>query len=189
MRKLAVLFVFIATAVCLQAQTFSWDIKFLKGSSRESVPINQIIRMETGQDFLLAINPASDCFCYVICYDSDRQIIVLLAGQVKGGNEITLGPIHIDPPSGTETLYVIMSLTRQAKLEDLIQAQKNNPSGRQQATNLYREVVSLQNSASGLGEPASSFVPSGGTSRGNTQENATRFSGKNMYVRAITIRH
>ena len=189
MRKLTFLFVFIAAAVCLQAQTLTWDIKFLKGTSQESIPINQIIRMETGQDFQIKIFPTSGCFCYVIFYDSKRQIAVLHSGQVSGNKEITIEPIHIDPPSGTETVYVIMSLTRQTKLEELILAQKNNPKGRQQANNLYREVVSLQKTASGLGEPASSFVPCGGTNRQIDLKNATLFSGKNMYVRAITIRH
>ena len=189
MKKVAVFLIFFTTTILLQAQTISWDIKFLKGKERESVPINQIIKMETGQNFLIAITPASDCYCYVVCQDSERQIVVLHAAQLKGGNELPLGPYQIEDPPGTETLYVIISQTRQTKLEELIQAQKNNPGARQQANNLYREVVSLQNTASGLGEPASSFVPSGGTSRGNTQENATRFSGKNLYVRAITIRH
>ena len=189
MKKFVVLFVFITTAVCLQAQTLTWDIKFLKGRERESVPINRQISMNTGQVFLLSISPASDCFCYVVCHDSDRQIAVLYDGQLKGGNEKTLGPIEITFPSGTETLYVIISQTRQTKLEGLIQAYKNNLSSRQQANNLYDEVKNLQKTASGLGEPANSFIPGGGTTRGNTQENVTRFSGKNMYVRAITIRH
>ena len=189
MKKLAVLFVFITTAVCLQAQTLTWDIKFLKGRERESVPINGQIGMETGQEFLLAITPASDCFCYVLCYDSGRQIAVLFDGQLKGGSEKPLGPVKLTAPSGTETLYVIMSRTRQIKLEGLIQAQKKNPTARQETNNLYREVVSLQRTTSGLGEPASSFIPGGGTNRGTTPDYVTRFTGKNMYVRPIIIHH
>jgi len=188
MKKAIVLFLFLTAGVCIQAQTLSWDIKFLKGNSKESVPVNQIIRMENGEDFLLVIIPASDCFGYVVYYDSNRDISVLHNAPVKGKNEVFLGPFEVEEPPGTETLYVIISKERQTKLESLIQTFNSNQN-RQNANNLYREVVSLQNTASGLGEPASNFIASGGTSRGSSEEYATRFSGKDIYVRAITIRH
>jgi len=188
MKKAVVLFLFLTAGVCIQAQTLSWDIKFLKGTARESVPINQIIRMENGEDFLITVIPAADCFGYIVCYDSNREISVLYNAPMNGRNEVYFGPFEVEEPQGTETLYVIISLERQTRLESLIQTFNSNQS-RQNANNLYREVVSLQNTASGLGEPASNFIPSGGTSRGSSEEYATRFSGKDIYVRAITIRH
>jgi len=188
MKKITVLFLFLTAGVYIQAQTLSWDIKFLKGTARESVPINQTIRMENGENFLITITPAADCFSFIVCYDSNREISVLYNASMNGKNEVYLGPIKVEDPPGTETLYVIMSKERQTKLEGLIQAFNSNQS-RQNSDNLRREVVSLQNAASGLGEPASSFIASGGTSRGSSEEYATRFSGKDMYVRTITIRH
>jgi hypothetical protein len=188
MKKIAAVLFFIVMAGSLYAQTFTWDIKFLQGNARESVAISRTIRMQNREGFLISITPALDCFCYVVLYDSSREIDVLHDRPLRGGAELYLGPFEIEDPPGTETLYVIMSRERQPGLESLIQSFSNNPS-RQNTNNLYREVVSLQTAASDLGEPASAFIASGGTSRGSTEEYATRFSGKDMYVRAITIRH
>jgi len=189
MKKITAACLFVFAGVCLQAQTLSWEIKFAKGKAQESVPIDKIIRMETGDTFQITITPDADCFAYVICQDSERQIIVLQNRPVAEGNEIRLGPFMIENPPGTETLYVIMSRERQVKLESLIQEYNRNKDSRQHANNLYREIVNLQNTASSLGEPASTFIASGGTTRGGAQENATRFSDKKLYVRPITIRH
>ena len=188
MKKTVALFLFLTAGVFLQAQTLTWDIKFLKGSDKVSVPVNQIITMEDGEDFLLTITPAADCFGYIVYYDSNREISVLHNAPIKRGNEIYFGPFEVEAPPGTETLYVIISLEKQTKLENLIRTFNGNQN-RQNANNLYREVVSLQNTASGLGEPASVFIASGGTARGEYEEYTTRFSEKKMYVRAITIRH
>jgi len=189
MKKISVGLFLIFITTCLQAQNLSWDIKFLQGRNRESVPIARPVRMETGENFLLSIKPAIGCYCYVVCYDSEQRIFVLENKFIEGGIEIRLGPIDITDPSGNETLFVIMSLERQTRLESLIKTYNSNPNSQQNANNLYREVVNLQNSASGLGEPASSFIPGGGTSRSGTEEYVTRFSEKNMYVRPIIIRH
>jgi hypothetical protein len=54
---------------------------------------------------------------------------------------------------------------------------------------LHSKVVHLQIDASGLGEPATVFIPSGGTTRGISQPSVTRFSGKELYVRIIAIQH
>ena len=193
MKKIAFAFFFIFAAVCLQAQTLTWDIKFLKGLSQESEPISQIIRMNTGEFFLISITAASDCFSYVIAYDSERQIHVLHDRPLRRGQEVFLGPITIHDPPGTETIYVIMSLERQAALERLIQNHKNNPGSRQHINSLLREIGRLQNTAAGLGEPPSVYIPGGGTTRSVSGEliveYMTRFTERNNYVRPITIRH
>jgi len=193
MKKItAFLIVLFSAFLRLHAQSLTWDIKFLKGNPQESVPISRQIRMETGETLLLTIKPETDCFCYIVFYDSERQISVLRNAPIQSGVEVRIGPFELEEPSGVETFYVIMSLERQSNLESLIQAFNVNSNSRQNANNLYNEVANLQKTASNLGEPASSFVASGGTTRGMTEETiqqATRFSGKAMYVRAITIRH
>jgi len=193
MKKItAFLIVLFSVFLSLHAQSLTWEIKFLKGNPQESVPVSRQIRMETGETLQLTIQPEIDCFCYVIFYDSERQISVLRNAPIQNGVEVKIGPFELEEPSGVETFYVIMSLARQSNLESLIQAFNANSNSRQNANNLYNEVANLQKSASNLGEPASSFVASGGTTRGTPGETAhfaTRFSGKNIYVRAITIRH
>jgi len=189
MKKIIFGVFFIAAAVSIQAQALSWNIKFFKGKERETVSISRIIRMAKGETFQIAIKPDNDCFCYVVSYDSDRNIFVLKDLFLSGGSEITTDSIEITDPSGTETVYVIMSMKRQTRLENLIKNKKNNPNSQQDANNLYREIIRLQKEASGLGEPANAFIASGGTSRGASEEYATRFTDKDIYVRPITIRH
>ena len=189
MKKNILTIIFIFSAICLQAQDLSWDIKFLKGRERESVSISQIIRMETGEVFQINITPDSDAFCYVMAYDSGRNIYTLHNAPLTAGNEILINQLQLTAPSGTETIYVIMSLERLTRLENLIQTHQSNPNSRQHTDNLRREIINLQNTASRLGEPASSFIPSGGTTRSSAQELVNRFSGVGLYVRTITIRH
>jgi len=147
--------------------------------------------METGEEFLFSIISETNAFCYIVIYDSQRQVIVLHDQPVTALEEMFFGPFKLIEPTGTETIFIVMSNERQTNLENRIQNFNNNPRSRQAANNLHREVVNLQNNVSGLGEPVSSFIPSGGTTRGAAEQEQylTRFSGKNLYVRAITIRH
>ena len=189
MKKAIALILFIACGVCLYAQALSWDIKFLRGNIRESLPISRILQMATGEIFRISITPTSDCFSYIIIYDSERKVQVIHDQPLRRGIELNLGPFLLTAPSGTETIYVIMSLERETRLEQLIQNHKNNPDSRLHSDSLRREVVRLQSEVSRLGEPASTFIPGGGTTRSNTPEYITRFTGRNIYVRTITIRH
>jgi len=148
--------------------------------------------METGESFQIAIKPENDCYCYVISRDSDENILVLKNTFLQGGTEVKTNPpiIQITEPSGTEMVYVIMSLNRLTQLESLINSFNSNRRLQQNANNLYNEVVKLQNEAAERGEPPSAFIiPSGGTSRGVSDEYTNRFTDKNLYVRTITIRH
>jgi len=188
MKKASLTIVLILISVCLYAQNLSWDINFLTGSEQTSTPISQIIRMETGDVFQFSIKSDTDAFCYIICYDSKRDILVLHNGRLTGGGENLFGPFNVEDPSGAETIYIIMSLENLPDLEGLIQ-NFNRAKTRQSTNSLYRAVVNLQNRVSRLGEPKSAFIPIGGTSRSSSQQYVTRFSGSGLYVRAITIRH
>jgi len=192
MKKVITSFTFFIICACIQAQDLAWSINFQKGSDRNSlepVQISQVIRMQTGEFIKFTIQPESNAYCYIILYDSGQKISILF-NELVTRQGMDFGPAEIEEPSGTETIYVILSLERQANLERLIQEFERNPDSGQTGNNLRREVVSLQNSVSRLGEPASSYIQSGGTTRGaSTQQYVTRFSGKNIYVRAIAIRH
>jgi len=190
MKKMVLGVLFVLAAVCIQAQSLSWEIKFFREETKEYIPITGRIQGKEGEAFRIYITPDSDCYCYVVCYDSERQIAVLFNEPMKEKKEVLILNMEIEG-AGTDTLYVIMSRERQTGLESLIKAYNGSPNSQQNANNLYREVVNLQNKASELGEPASAFIAGGGTTRGgnNNQEFATSFSNKNLYVRPITIRH
>jgi len=193
MKKIAAMIVFFTVGFCLHAQTLTWDIEFLKVRTQESLLISEQIRMETGEPFLITVKPESDCFCYVVLYDSSRKITVLKDAPLMGGIEINIGPFELKAPSGTETFYVIMSLERQKKLENLIQTFNRNNSS-QNAINLHSEVANLQKAASDLGEPHTEIIMGSASTRADSSDTVqqtqfTRFSEKAIYVRAITIQH
>ena len=189
MKKIAVLSLFLITGACLYAQTLSWNLRFTRGNAQKTLPVSGIITMETGEVFSIAIKPDADCFSYVVAYDPGRNTTVLHDVPLSKDIQLVLGPVKLTEPGGTETIYVIMSLNRQTKLEKLIKNYSKNPNSREHSDNLQREILSLQSTVSGLGEPASSFIPSGGTTRGSGEEYTNRFSDKSIYVRTITIRH
>ena len=186
MKKLVVVCLLLFTGVCLQAQALSWSIRFFRVKTPETLQINRPIRLEAGEEVLITITPAADCFAYILLYDIEDNFAVGHNGLMKGGEEKPLG-IKIDGPPGTERLYVIMSLTRQTRLESLIQVYSSNKNN-QNKINLRNEIASLQEQVSLLGEPAIKFEATGATMRGQTDE-STFFSGKDMYVRTITISH
>jgi hypothetical protein len=170
-----------------KAQNLTWDIQLQKGREGATIPRSQIITAENGQNISFFISPESDCFCYIISQNSERKIFILHDQPVKSEMEIKVEPLKADNSPGAKTLYVIMSLERQTKLEDAIKSYKSDPGSQRFANNLQGEIAKLQDTASGLGEPASALITSGGTTRG-PEEFLTRFSEKNLYVRTLTIR-
>ncbi|MCL2834163.1 MAG: DUF4384 domain-containing protein [Treponema sp.] len=190
-------FLSIPGAVFSQTKTLDWDIQFFKENSGESLPINRTISMETGERFSLVITPHSDCYCYVFVYTSVQEIYVWYNQDAGKDTPIPLKPLRLTDPSGTETVYVIVSSSRQGELERLISLFKNN-SSRQNTDNLYSEIARLQDAASSQGGPAVPIITNGSTSReagpvnsssGDDKIITAKFSGKDLYVRAIGVRH
>lgn len=192
MKKLFLICLLTGCALGLSAQqvkSLMWEMQVYNGEKWEAIPDSQKITVEAGQEFQVAINQSSDSFCYVLIQDSGRKTAVLHNKSVKRGNGTVLDPLTGNSSgSGVKTLYVIMSLSKQSKLEDFLNKYKDNPDSQRHSNNLQGEVARLQEIASGLGEPSSVIIPTGGTTRGgSTGGFATRFSEKNMYVRVITI--
>jgi len=193
MKKLFLMCLFIGIGVfqayAQKTQNLTWDIQLQKGKEWEAIPKSQIITAESGQNISFFISPESDCFCYIISQNSDRKIFILHDQPVKSGMEIKVDPLKADNSPGAKTLYVVMSLTKQSKLEDAVKKYKGDLNSQKFANTLQGEIAKLQEMASSLGEPSSALITSGGTTRGQTQEFSTRYSEKNLYVRTITIRN
>jgi len=187
MKKVSLILLF-AGIVVLQAraQDLTWDIQLLKGKDREPLPRSQSITVENEENLYIIVTPAADCFCYIISQNSERKLFILHEQPVKGEMRVRVNPLQADSSPGAKTLYVIVSSERQTKLEDVIKNLKSDPGSQRNTNNVQGEIARLQDTASGLGEPSSALVTSGGTTR--SEASATRFSGKNIYVRTLTIR-
>ena len=192
MKKIALVCLFIGIGVfqafAQKAQSLTWDIQLQKGKDRALIPKSQIITVENGQDISFFICPESNTFCYIISQNAERKLIVLHDQPIRSEAEIKVEPLKADNSPGAKTLYVIMSLERQTKLEDAIKSYKGDPGSQRFANNLQGEIAKLQDAASSLGEPSSALITSGGTTRGPESEDTTRFSEKSLYVRTFTIR-
>jgi hypothetical protein len=173
-------------------QDLTWDFQLLKGGEREPLPRSQSITVENGQDVYIVVSPSTDCFCYIISQNSEGKLFILYDQPVRGERKVRVNPLQEDKSPGEKTLYVIMSLVKQTKLEDFIKSYKGDLNSQMYANDVQREVSNLRDTASGLVEPPSVLVTTAGTTRGEAEEGeraiATRFSGKNMYVRTVTIR-
>ena len=169
-------------------KSLTWDIQLMLGREREPLPKSQSITIEDEQNLNVIVSPASDCFCYIISQNSERKLFILYDQPVKGNMKIRVNPLQADNSPGVKTMYVIVSLEKQTKLEDAIKNFKSDSGSQRNANNVQGEIAKLQDTASGLGEPVSALITSGGTTRGAAQELTTRFSEKSLYVRTITIR-
>jgi hypothetical protein len=190
MKKGFLLCLFIGITV-LQAQTqnmqdLTWDIQLLKGRELEPLPKTRSITVEKGQNLYIIISPASDCFCYIISQNSERKLFIQHDQPVKGKTKIRVNPLQADNSPGVKTLYVIMSLEKQTKLEDIIKDYKSDLNSQRYASNVHGEIAKLQDTMSDLRESAREIIVSVGTTRGD-EEYVTRFSGESIYVRTITI--
>jgi hypothetical protein len=199
MKKIALGVILVLAAVCLcqqvQAQNLTWEI-MLTREGKYIHPIPQTIEGAEYDFFRIYIKPDSDCICYALFYDDLKEVVEpafdeppRFSQPMKGGVDVPIISFRVNG-SGIDTVYVIMSLKPQEKLESLIQAYNRNPDT-QRLKDIYLEFVNLQNLARGRGAPTSKPIVSGGTSRtiGDTENNATQYSDKDLYVRAISIRH
>jgi hypothetical protein len=201
MKKMALGVFLVLAAVCFrqqaQAQTLTWEIMLSRERRTWEYihPIPQTIPGENNDIYRIDIKPSSDCFCYAVFYDSELNVSPAFDNPprfdqpMKGGVDTITITFDISG-SGIDTVYIIMSLKRQEKLESLIQAYNRNPDTQRQK-DIYLEVINLQNTARGSGEPTAKPIISGGTSRsgGSSENNATQYSDKDLYVRSISIRH
>jgi hypothetical protein len=94
--------------------------------------------------------------------------------------------------SGTETFYVIMSVTREPLLERLIAEYRQDPSSKIKANSLYKEILDVQSKVHRVGEPALQYTSvAGATARGDMPPppvGTARYSGQSRYVRSVVIR-
>ena len=201
MKKMPVVFVILFSVLCLpppvisqSSQSLDWQIQFLRGSALESVPLDDAIKMGKNSEFNLAIKADSTSYCYVIFYDDDRQFHVLHNQALRAGVELRTGG-YINEPSRRQTVYVIMSLSRQTDLERMITAHGRNPDSRQNNNNLFNEIAKLQKDSSPWEQDGPNITRAGGNRSGNTaiesgntsQIPATKFSGKDFYVLLIDV--
>jgi hypothetical protein len=161
----------------------------LVNSNRQSLSFAQPVSMRNGEIFNLTISGKAPCYVYVIAQDSERNVAVLRSGKVRADEAVTIGPMQLTPPGGDETLYVVVSLSEQTKLQEAVDAYKKSENSRN-SRNLLNSVMEIRRSISRLKENPEKPVYMGGAFRGtDTQPQGTEYSGLVLYVKTVIIKH
>ena len=172
-------------------QNLSWSMALVK--ENVDIPFLKPVEMKDGERFSIIIRNNQECYAYIILYDSEKQMMVLLDRRLKANEKWQTSTMKLTPPSGTETFYVVMSLKEQKDLKKAIDA-FNKESDARTIRNLNTAVMEVRRVASQFKENPEKPLNLGGSSRGiesNIMEfsGGTEFSGAECYVKTIVINH
>jgi hypothetical protein len=169
-------------------EPFFWDLRFEKRTaSAEFLDIARIVRLNRTESFVIKIESGQNAYCYLFQRTNDGKIQILNDKQISG-----VVNFYPEALQGTETFYVIMSVTRESDLEKFIAEYRQDPSSKPRANSLYKEILDLQAKVHKVGEPALQYTSvAGATARGPMPPppvGTARYSGQNRYVRSVIVR-
>lgn len=173
------------------AKGLTWKMAFLKGDlvNAASQDLAKPIEMENGGKFRLYLELAeSRAFLYVLYRGADASFATLANGQITGPGGLFLPSemetFTVTPPSGTETIYVVLTKDRQSGLEKLLSKKKKD------ANAIVEEVKRIQRSTAESTEIPQKPVPIGGAYRGEAESmQASQFEGRETYVNILRLKH
>ena len=166
-------------------QNLTWSMALIKGNS--TLSFLQPVEMKDGESFNITIRPVQKCYAYIIVQDSEKQMMVFLDRSLAAGETWQTKPITLTLPAGTETFYVVMSLSEQKDLKRAID-NFNKENNSRTSRNLNTAVLEVRRSTSQFKENPEKPVNMGGAFRG-TESVGTEFTGAETYVKTIVINH
>ncbi|MBI5250338.1 MAG: caspase family protein [Desulfomonile tiedjei] len=130
------------------APTFSQDLKvkvtfYYEDQSRQVKPLTEGARLKSGQHVGITFVPESDCYVYILWWDSRGAVGRLFpnpqltegTGEVKAGMTYWLPSSGgerwyvLDDNPGEETIYFLASRTRNPRIEQLYETLSRSPGG------------------------------------------------------------
>jgi len=154
------------------------------------IPFSAPVQAMTDERFHLVISPAADCYCYVVVESSGNgSVSALYSGPLKANTIWNSPELRVQPPSGSESLYVVTSREEQGTLAQGISLLNDNSTVSQKQA-VINEIFRLRSEVSQFREVPEKPVLMGGTSRGDPERSqGVEFSGLNTYVKTISINH
>ena len=173
-----------------QGKSLSWSLGLQNVKTGDLVSFAALVQSWTGEQFRLVINPAVECFAYVIYQSpSGNDVLVLYSGVLKTDDPWYSQVLELSPPQGSESFFVITSLEEQKPLAQRISAFRAN-SGTVQRRALMNEIFRLRSDVSKFKEAPEKPVLMGGASRGAPEKSqGVEYSGLGTYVKSISIEH
>jgi hypothetical protein len=177
---------------CAEAdKAITWTLAILKGEAinPSSEELSKPIKMKSGEKFQLFLRViGSRAYGYVLYNAVDGSVDLLAQGLLSEDNPVYLPSrdesFTVTPPSGTERIYVVVTASRQAKLEKLLAKSKKDPEA------VLDEVKRIQLSVSTAREVPQKPVPIGGVFRGGDESlKVSQFEGRETYVQIIRLEH
>jgi len=193
--------------------SFRWAFGALVGpeQGRKFVPIVADTALKTGDQLKFMLELHKTCFVYLIYQSSQGDMSLLFPYQInKAGNNYELMKMYytprddswfeLDDKSGTETFYLIASVSRLNDLEELFQkAASGADIDRDQSELIHARITALKKRHRTLTASAERPVPIGGNVRGISKDEQTKtpdmgagaieVSAKDFYCRTFTIEH
>ncbi|MDR0656483.1 MAG: hypothetical protein LBG22_09245 [Treponema sp.] len=190
-------FLFMGVVYAQTSNPFYWDLYIKKNPGDEALdPGRTVFNLNTGESLNILTMPQTDCYCYIIHSGAEQGIVILSDGLVQAEVEKS---VTLPRNSGTDTVYIILSLQRQTELEKLIMNYRRNPGSASNFRRVISELQRLQEETNGQGRPGARYssLP-GAVTRGSSPgpsedgssppQGAIRYSGMERYVRIISVR-
>jgi hypothetical protein len=168
---------------------FEWAMALSNQRSSIAITTNKPVKMQNGDIFNFTLKSKAGCFVYVICQGADKAITVLWQAPLSAGEDLSLGPMELGPPPGTETFFFILSAAPQRKLEAAIAAFEGNPGSSQAKQGLVNEALNLRREIASLKEKPEQPAALDGAFRSPVKLEGLGFSGAHTYVKTIAVEH
>jgi hypothetical protein len=178
---------------------------------RKFVPIIADTALRSGDQLKFMLELHKTCFVYLICQGSDGDMSLLFPYQLnQSGSDYGLQKMYyiprddswfeLDDRKGTETFYLIASISRLIEIEELFQKTAlGTDVNRSQAELIRTRIKDLKKKHRTLTASAERPVPIGGNVRGISKDEQTKtpdmgavaieVSAKDFYCRTFTIEH
>ena len=173
-----------------RSEVVNWSLGLQNTRTGELVPFSAPVPAATGEKYRLVIIPEAGCYCYVV-YESPggTDVAVLYEGSLTSKEIWYSVEMELRPPSGSESLFVIVSKEEQKVLAQTIAAYKNNSASVQRRA-LMSEIFRIRSEVSEFRESPDKPVFMGGAARGDPDKSqGVAFSGSPAYVKTISINH
>ncbi|MDR1933428.1 MAG: DUF4384 domain-containing protein [Spirochaetales bacterium] len=173
-----------------QEQSVTWTMALVREEDGGGVrSFSRPLSMKDGERFTLMISAEESCHCYIVLQDAAQNTVLVYSGTAGPGKDLSFGPFRIDPPSGTETIHVVVSKTSRPTIDRAAENYTRSKT-RRNASALMDSIYELRRSLSSLREQAEKPVLMGGAFRGREQPPAgVQYAGAPAYVKSIQIRH
>ena len=186
--KIKALLLFLFLSGMLHAQSFDWSLGMVDLRKGLSLGFSRPLRLERGDTVGVFLQSNADCWVYIVAQDSNRDVAVIHNGLVKEKEAFRTSPIQIMPPSGQDTIYIIVSRKQEKTIEDRIaifEKEQDFRTGR----NVINAVMELRREILNLNEAPERPLQLGGAFRGSENLEGINYSGAEKYFKTIIINH